>query len=462
MISVRLRIYPFVNSPVLPYLYAGAGWFSFDVKKPPTDKFIFGNSKEEYRNLSWNENNPVGSPLKDGPHFSGNSFNFPLGIGVQIPLSENFTIDANGGPNPTLSDDLNPAQDGIKDAWWNFGLGLTFRFGSSNRDSDEDGLLDRDEEKLGTNPDNPDTDGDGLKDGEEVTTFSTNPLNADTDGDGLQDGQEVKAIRTDPLKADTDGDGLRDGEEVNQYKTDPLKMDTDGDSLSDGDEVKIHKTNPLEIDTDRDGLTDGDEVRTHRTNPLKPDTDNDGLGDKDEVSGTMTNPNNPDTDGDGLKDGEEVQRYKTDPKVPDTDKGSVNDGAEVTRKTDPLDPNDDIPRFKTEVGKKILLEGIVFKTGSAEILPESEEILTKAYNTLRDNPEIVVEIHGHTDNVGRRASNMKLSKARAESVKAWLVGKGIDAKRIGTRGFGPDKPTAPNTTEEGKQQNRRIEFMRVK
>jgi outer membrane protein OmpA-like peptidoglycan-associated protein len=105
---------------------------------------------------------------------------------------------------------------------------------------------------------------------------------------------------------------------------------------------------------------------------------------------------------------------------------------------------------------------VVFASGKSDITPESEEILTKAFNTLDLNPEITVEIQGHTDNTGRRASNKKLSLARADAVKAWLVAKGVAADRISTKGFGQDKPIAPNTTLEGKQKNRRIEFFRIK
>ena len=250
---------------------------------------------------------------------------------------------------------------------------------------------------MGTDPNNPDSDGDGLTDGDEVNLYHTNPLKADSDGDGLKDGDEVKRYKTDPNKADTDGDGLKDGEEVLKYTTDPLKADTDGD---------------------------------------------------------------------GLKDGEEVNQHKTDPLKADTDGGSVNDGTEVANHTNPLDPGDDVPKKKeelqTEVGKAIVLDGIVFKSNSAEIGPESEEILTKAYNTLEQNREIEVEIQGHTDNSGKHSSNIKLSQRRADAVKAYLTGKGIAASRITTKGFGPDKPIASNKTAEGKQKNRRIEFLRTK
>ncbi len=115
-----------------------------------------------------------------------------------------------------------------------------------------------------------------------------------------------------------------------------------------------------------------------------------------------------------------------------------------------------------EINKPIVLPGIEFKTGSSEILPASEKILTDAYETLRDNDNIFVEVQGHTDNVGSKAKNMKLSQARAESVKAWLVAKGIAADRMTCKGFGPDRPAASNDTPEGRQQNRRIEFTRTK
>jgi outer membrane protein OmpA-like peptidoglycan-associated protein len=150
----------------------------------------------------------------------------------------------------------------------------------------------------------------------------------------------------------------------------------------------------------------------------------------------------------------------------DTDGGTVDDGKEITNGTNPLDPSDDVPKveqeLKTEVNVPIVLDGIVFKTGSAEITPVSEEILMQAFNTLDRHPEIFVDIQGHTDNVGKHDSNMKLSKRRADAVKTWLVNKGIVSNRITTTGFGPDKPIAPNTTDEGKQKNRRIEFMRTK
>lgn len=261
-----------------------------------------------------------------------------------------------------------------------------------------------------------------------------------------------------PVILDTDGDGLLDTDEVNTYKTDPKNRDTDGDGLIDGDEVTIHKTDPLKKDTDGDRLIDGDEVLKYKTDPLKKDTDGDGCIDGDEVLDMKTNPLRTDSDGDDLTDCDEVNKYRTNPLVPDTDGDSVNDGLEVKNGTDPLKAD----VLRVEEGKNIVLEGINFETNKATILPESEEILIKAYNTLRTNPELRVEIGGHTDDVGKDAANQRLSEARANSVKTWLVNRGIATERMTTKGYGETTPRVPNTSPENRFQNRRIEFKILK
>jgi Tol biopolymer transport system component/uncharacterized membrane protein len=124
----------------------------------------------------------------------------------------------------------------------------------------------------------------------------------DTDGDGLTNQQEA-GYGTDPNNADTDRDGLLDGQEVLRTGTNPLLPDTDGDGLTDGDEAK-RGTNPLNPDSDGDALRDGDEVRIG-TNPLKQDTDGDGLIDSAEP-GPCPNPLNPDSDADGIIDGRDL------------------------------------------------------------------------------------------------------------------------------------------------------------
>ncbi|MEM2240571.1 MAG: hypothetical protein QXL27_09790 [Candidatus Bathyarchaeia archaeon] len=172
-------------------------------------------------------------------------------------------------------------------------------------DADGDGLLNLDELRYGTDPSNPDTDGDGLKDGDEIKTYGTSPVSYDTDRDGLSDGSEVLTYKTNPLSYDSDGDGLSDGDEVLTYKTNPLDGDTDDDWLLDGYEVYTSKTNPTKYDTDEDGLNDKDEIERYGTNPLKSDTDGDGLIDGRELK-MDTDPRNPDTDGDGVLDGVDI------------------------------------------------------------------------------------------------------------------------------------------------------------
>ncbi len=104
------------------------------------------------------------------------------------------------------------------------------------------------------------------------------------------------------------------------------------------------------------------------------------------------------------------------------------------------------------------MEGITFEFASAVIAPASYPVLDGAAKTLVDYPDLRVLITGHTDNVGARDTNVKLSERRAESVKTYLVGKGVAADRIETRGAGPDEPVADNATPAGRTQNRRIEF----
>jgi len=121
------------------------------------------------------------------------------------------------------------------------------------QDSDGDGLKDSEELLLGTDPKNPDTDGDGLTDYQEVNITGTDPLNPDTDGDGISDRDEIK------IGPDSDGDGLTDLEEL-VFGTDANNPDTDGDGLSDGQEVNDFGSNPNNSDTNGNGVSDGDEV----------------------------------------------------------------------------------------------------------------------------------------------------------------------------------------------------------
>jgi outer membrane protein OmpA-like peptidoglycan-associated protein len=364
-------------------------------------------------------------------------FIVPAGIGFEAFTSNNFAIGVDLGFT-TLSDGVDLLTNGSADGYGTVRFGITWLPGSGDADDlDNDGLTGGQERRLGTDPNNP-----------------------DSDGDGLGDGDELRLHRTNPLRSDSDSDGLTDGDEVNKYKTDPSRFDSDGDSLSDGDELQKFNSDPTRVDTDGDGLTDGDEILRLKTDPLKVDTDGDGLSDWDEVKSYRTDPANPDSDGDGIIDGEETSKYRTNPLKVDSDGGGLIDGAEVIRGTNPLNPSDDV--FKDSIvlerGKTVILQGINFNSGSATLTRDSEDMLERAFGALVGNPTIRVEIAGYTDNVGSRIANERLSLRRAEAVRSWLVAKGIGASRLSVRGYGLRNPIDTNLTPDGRARNRRIEF----
>ncbi len=106
-------------------------------------------------------------------------------------------------------------------------------------------------------------------------------------------------------------------------------------------------------------------------------------------------------------------------------------------------------------------QGILFETGKSDLKPESRPVLKEIAGTLKEHDDLKVLIEGHTDNVGNAASNLTLSQARAAAVKDALVTDfGIDAGRITTQGLGDAEPAVPNTTPEGRAQNRRVEVVK--
>jgi len=105
---------------------------------------------------------------------------------------------------------------------------------------------------------------------------------------------------------------------------------------------------------------------------------------------------------------------------------------------------------------KLDVYGITFATGQATITPASDQVLSDLLAVLTANADWKLRIEGHTDNVGDKAANLKLSNARAAAVAAWLTGKGIDAGRLSVAGLGDTQPVGPNTTDEGRARNRRV------
>jgi outer membrane protein OmpA-like peptidoglycan-associated protein len=129
-------------------------------------------------------------------------------------------------------------------------------------------------------------------------------------------------------------------------------------------------------------------------------------------------------------------------------------------------PKDTVPEVMVSAPvieeQKWVLVGVNFQTGSNRLTPESYPILLNTIQALAQNEEMQVEIGGHTDNTGSEEFNMKLSEARAQAVKNYLVSKGINSQRLIIKGYGESMPVADNNTAEGRALNRRIEFKELR
>lgn len=109
--------------------------------------------------------------------------------------------------------------------------------------------------------------------------------------------------------------------------------------------------------------------------------------------------------------------------------------------------------------EKIVLRGVNFDFDKSNIRPDAKVILDEAASILGRNTDVAVGINGYTDSIGSDAYNLKLSQRRADSVKSYLVGKGVSAGRLTTKGFGESSPVASNSTREGRAMNRRVELL---
>jgi OOP family OmpA-OmpF porin len=134
--------------------------------------------------------------------------------------------------------------------------------------------------------------------------------------------------------------------------------------------------------------------------------------------------------------------------------GKVSGYKEITGKELKLAP--------IKEGTIVSLNNIFFDTGKSELRPESAPELDRLVITLNEFPKMTIEMRGHTDNTGSNEINNKLSQDRADAVREYFISKGIEPDRIASKGFGEAKPVATNDTDEGRQKNRRVEFVIVK
>ncbi len=336
------------------------------------------------------------------------------------------------------------------------------------KDTDGDGILDKDdkcpkdpEDKDGFEDDDgcpdPDNDQDGVLDAEDRCPVVAGPVEnqgcpveapLDTDGDGITD--DIDKCPQDPEDKDSfeDADGCPD-------------PDNDQDGLLDADDACPNEAGPVENkgcpvhDRDQDGITDDQDKC-----PDEPE-DKDGFEDTDGCPDL-------DNDADGIPDIKD--RCPLDPGIPETEgcppKDRDEDGI-----PDHEDKCPDEPGVKEEQGcprkytlvelKKDKIEikqKVYFQTAKWRILPRSYELLNQVAQVLKDHPKIKIRIEGHTDSRGSDSYNLRLSQKRAESVRTYLIGQGVDGSRMEAVGFGETRPIASNATAMGREQNRRVEF----
>lgn len=301
---------------------------------------------------------------------------------------------------------------------------------------------------------------------------------SDADGDGVANGSDQcpgtpKKVKVDfkgcPFDADRDGvpdyvdlcQSTTPGSSVNAFGC-PLDVDKDGvvDVLD-----KCPRT-PEGVEVDMDGCQVG-----------APDADADGVQDSlDKCPGTVVGLQVDavgcvvDSDGDGVRD--DVDRCAgtssgiavgaTGCVLPaaDSDRDGVADSLDRcpgTRSGVVVDTSGCAPIVLTK-GAKLVVDGIVFKTGSAVIDEVSAPVLARAAIAITNAPDATITIAGFTDDVGSEASNQKLSERRAASVKTYLVKSGVTASRLTVKGYGEEDPVVDNATEANRAENRRIEF----
>ncbi len=308
--------------------------------------------------------------------------------------------------------------------------GLSMFIGpSSFRDADRDGIADRRDACPGT-PTGAVVDARGCP-GDSDRDKVYNGLDACPN---TIEGAEVDARG---CPTDSDGDGVYDGIDKCPATPTGARVDAIG----------------CPTDSDKDGVPDGTDQ-----------CPNTAAGATVDGSGCPI-----DSDGDGVPDG--LDKCPSTPRgievdtsgcqrASDTDHDGVDDSKDKCPGTAADTRVDAVgcPILFTEAKTPVVLRGVTFETGRSALKPDSYTILDIVAASLIANTDIKIEIAGHTDNTGAAATNLRLSQARADAVRAYLGSKGVAPDRMVSKGYGSSQPVAPNTTPAGRAQNRRVEL----
>lgn len=350
----------------------------------------------------------------------------------------------------------------------NLALGFSIVWGTNHKkDSDKDGIFD----KLDVCPNTP-------------TNVKVDKLGCpiDSDGDGVPDYIDIcpgtpsaayGLIDTLGCPLDTDSDGVYDyldwcpntpAEAIGYVDEHGCSLDSDGDGVP--DYLDMCPNTPAEargfidehgcpLDTDSDGVYDyQDEC---------PNTPKEAAGFVDERGCEL------DSDGDSVPDWKdqcpntpvEARGYVDSVGCElDTDGDGVPDWKDECPTVPGLEYNRGCPEVKKEIRNllKKAMQGIQFETGKAIIKPVSFPLLNQIAQQFIENTNFIIEVQGHTDNVGKEDYNLKLSDARANSVMNYLVKQGVPQERISAKGYGLSRPIEDNKTRAGRAKNRRVEF----
>jgi len=279
----------------------------------------------------------------------------------------------------------------------------------------------------------------------------------DSDKDGIVDSKDKCPTEAEDYDGFKDSDGCPDNDNDNDGVSDikdrcpTVAEDKDGYEDDDG---------CPDTDNDRDGILDTKDKCPNEAEDKDGFEDEDGCPDLD-------------NDNDGVLDvndkcpqlAEDKDGFEDADGCPDTDNDldgilDINDKCPNEAETmNSFKDDDGCPDTIIKENETITLFNILFETNKATLLPESYPEIEKCKIIFDDNPFMVVQIEGHTDNVGQKAYNKTLSLKRAQAVRTYLIDKvKISAKRLRAVGFGMEKPIDTNETPEGRSRNRRIEF----